>query len=181
MKRKNIAIIAVLVAMVLCAAISPAWSYFTDRSEADGGMKISVTPTTEIEEYYHERQKDVYITNSSASDVDVFIRARVYASIAPTIDGADWSGPYNDAGESTADAMGWYYYGEPDALIACAPGKTTSMLRVALNFPENATEDVEFNVIVVYESTPVQYHEDGTPYADWSYILDEGTAEGGNE
>lgn len=180
MKRRNIALVAILVAMVLCAGISPAWSYFTDRSMATGGMKISVKPTTTIEENYHERVKDVVITNSSASDVDVFVRARVYASIAPTISGDGWSGPFDDEGNATSDATAWYYYGSPDNLTLVAPGDQTTTLKVALEFPENATEDDEFNVIVVYESTPVQYREDGTPYADWSYILDEGTAEGGN-
>ena len=36
----------------------------------------------------------------------------------------------------------------------------------------------QFNVIVIYESTPVRYHEDGTPFTvyetDWSVILDSG-------
>ena len=29
-----------------------------------------------------------------------------------------------------------------------------------------------FNVAVVYETTPVQYRADGTPYADWEVRLE---------
>lgn len=40
-------------------------------------------------------------------------------------------------------------------------------------------EDGEsFNVIVIYESTPVRYDENGEPYADWSETLDVVTATG---
>ena len=48
-------------------------------------------------------------------------------------------------------------------------------------------EEMErFNVVVIYESTPVKYHEDGTPYTveetDWSELLDTGsTVSGGTE
>ena len=27
-------------------------------------------------------------------------------------------------------------------------------------------------MIVIYESTPVKYKEDGTPYADWTTVLE---------
>ena len=35
-----------------------------------------------------------------------------------------------------------------------------------------------FNVVVIYETTPVLYREDGTPYADWSAKVDAKTVEG---
>ena len=37
-----------------------------------------------------------------------------------------------------------------------------------------------FNVVVIYESTPVMYREDGTPYADWNVVLDNGTSQSGS-
>ena len=49
--------------------------------------------------------------------------------------------------------------------------------------PEDAKEGDDFNVVVVYESTPVLYDEKGDPYpydkADWNQILDV-EEEGGN-
>ena len=46
--------------------------------------------------------------------------------------------------------------------------------------PDGAVFRDNFNVIVVYESTPVLYNADGSAYADWSFTLDNGTSEGGN-
>lgn len=44
------------------------------------------------------------------------------------------------------------------------------------NIPEEELKDnLTFNVIVIYESTPVMYNEDGTPYADWNAVLDTGS------
>ena len=70
---------------------------------------------------------------------------------------------------------GYYYY----TPIVNA-GETTTILKVLIgNVPEDVKEGDEFNVIVIYETTPVQYREDGTPYADWSVKLTTGTTEGG--
>ena len=38
-----------------------------------------------------------------------------------------------------------------------------------------------FHVAVIYESTPVRYNADGTPYADWDEVLNSVTMEGGVE
>ena len=43
------------------------------------------------------------------------------------------------------------------------------------NVPEDITDPTGFNVVVVYESTPVRYDEAGNPYADWSMTLDSGS------
>ena len=37
-------------------------------------------------------------------------------------------------------------------------------------------DGLTFNVVVIYESTPVLYREDGTPYADWNAVLDSGSS-----
>lgn len=166
MKRSLIPLAALGAATVLSASIAPAWAYFTDTSSATGGIRIYVEPTTTIEETYGERTKHVVVKNIGNNNVSVYARARVYASEAVDISGSGWSGP---------DSDGWYYFADP---VEC--GKATNELRVKLTFPEGAIEDDPYNVVVIYESTPVQYHEDGTPYADWDYILDNGTAEGGN-
>lgn len=49
------------------------------------------------------------------------------------------------------------------------------------NIPEGK-DGAQFNVVVTYECTPVLYNADGTPYADWTTILDNGNlSEGGDE
>lgn len=166
MKRTLIPLAALGAAAVLSASIAPAWAYFTDTSSATGGIRINVEPTTDIEETYGERTKHVTIKNIGDNNVSVYVRARVFASESVDVSGTGWSGP---------DGEGWYNFDNP---VDC--GKSANELTVKLTFPEGAIQDDPYNVIVIYESTPVQYQEDGTPYADWSYILDNGTAEGGN-
>ena len=39
------------------------------------------------------------------------------------------------------------------------------------NVPDDVDDPSSFNVVIVYETTPVRYHEDGTPYADWEADL----------
>ena len=59
-------------------------------------------------------------------------------------------------------------------------GEQTDELDIKLsNIPDSAVAGDSFTVVVVYETTPVLYNEDGTPYADWSVTLDSGTMEGG--
>ncbi len=49
---------------------------------------------------------------------------------------------------------------------------------------EEAEKDY-FNVVVIYESTPVKYHEDGSAYTiqetDWTELLDSGSTTGTNQ
>ena len=61
-------------------------------------------------------------------------------------------------------------------------GGKTSVLSVKIeNVPEADLENgTMFNVVVIYESTPVMYREDGTPYADWNVVLDNGTSQSGS-
>ena len=82
---------------------------------------------------------------------------------------------YSDAsGKWTPGEDGYYYYAD-----IVEGGQTTEPLDVKIeNIPEDAKD---FNVIVIHESTPVQYDEDGKPYADWNIKLDSGEVEGGNQ
>ena len=166
MKNTKYMLAALAATLVLSLSIVPASAYFTDWTEANGGLPIKVEPTTEVEETFGARKKNVAITNLGTAPV--FIRARAYASEQLDVSGEDWT----QVGD-------WYVYGG-DAPIAVAPDGKTKELTVEITFPEGAKKDDEYNVIVVYESTPVQYDAEGNPFADWSYTLNTGTAEGGN-
>ena len=66
------------------------------------------------------------------------------------------------------DADGWWYY---EAILK--PGELTNVLSVKIEVTREMM-DLEidnFNVVVVQESTPVLYREDGTPYADWDLSI----------
>ena len=171
MKRAYIPLACAATALILSASISPAWSYFTDHSWASGGQKINVKPTTTVEETFGNREKKLTIKNTGDNDVDVFVRARAYASESLTIEGSGWT----DGGD------GWWYYGSnPAGMTPIACGASANELTVRLDFPKNAKENDEYNVVVIYESTHAQYDADGNTNPDWDYILDRSSVEGGN-
>lgn len=167
MKHKRMPLVALAVTLALAAGVGPAWAYFTDSSAATGGVTINVKPSTEIEEKYGERVKHVVVTNSAQASVPVYVRARAYSSVEVQASGASW----------TPGADGWYLYGG-----IVEPGGKTDELQVRIEFPIAASDERpdgavpgdNFNIVVVYESTPVRYDAQGNPYADWSYILDSG-------
>jgi len=166
MKRISFHVTALAVAASLLVggmAVSPAWAYFTDSHETEGGIEISVEPSTEITETFDENGKHVTIINTSKT-VPVWVRAKVYAS-ANNVKTSDTSGTnwtFGDDGE-------WWYWD-----YELQPGKTTDPLDVKITFKEaektvitfpdgtteefiNETHDGEnFNVVVVYEAVPVQ-------------------------
>ena len=84
---------------------------------------------------------------------------------------------YSDAaGKWTPGADGYYYYSD-----IVKGGESAGVLDIGISFPEKTeiTEETRFDVVVIYESTPVLYQADGSAYADWSITLDSGNAEGG--
>jgi hypothetical protein len=92
----------------------------------------------------------------------MYVRARAYApdGMTLTYSGDGWY----DGGD------GWYYYAP-----AVDTDENTAVLRVKIgNIPAEATEGEVFNVPLIYETTPAQYAEDGTMYADWGFLLETG-------
>lgn len=165
---------AVLALAVFGMRIGNAWSYFTDQSYANGGLRISVEPGHDIEEDYENRKKHIRITNDAESPSAIYARVRVEANAdyleAGGISGTNWT--------TTPDADGWYYYLQP-----IEPGGQSDEFIVTIVFPVDPnipSEDYntpEFNIIVNYEAVPVQYDADGNPLApqdcDWSLKLED--------
>lgn len=170
MKRKNLILSALAAAMVLTGTVGTALSYFTANTEAEGGYRIELGDTTKVTEDFSNWTKHVVVTSEEDSQ-PVYIRVKAFC-------GSEYSLVYSDGdGNWTPGSDGYYYY----TPIVNA-GESTSALDIHIeNVP--ATEELKdadsFNVVVIYESTPVQYREDGTPYADWSLKLTTGTTEGG--
>lgn len=171
MKNKTLVLAFIAVVLVAAMGISPAWAYFTDSDTATGVIPIKTKPKTDIKETYKTGTKSVVVMNKEDSSTPVYVRVRVYYSGAfksVTASGDKWDGPEDPKND-------WYYYQD----IVEVKSETTP-LNVQIEWPKvkegESTEGYvigdNFNVIVVYESTPVMYDAEGNPYADWSYILD---------
>lgn len=166
---RSLAWAAWILAVVLTAgsSIRPAWAYFTTYARAENGFPIRLGDITTIEETFQDWEKTVTITNGADSE-PVYVRAIAYC-------GSAYSLIYTDAsGKWSLGADGYYYYSDP-----LAGGETADPLVIQIRDKDgNRVSGVEdattFNVIVMYESTPVLYNEDGTPYADWNQVVDAG-------
>ena len=162
MKLKKLLLPLLAAVLVLSAAVPSAMAYFTTYTRAKGGYTIRLSRTTTITEEYGDWQKSVTIQNTEGGAV--FVRARAYIGEASGIQlgysGEGWSG----------SADGWYYY--YPAVIAGASSKP--LLVSISNYPKSPDEGENFNVIVVYESTPAKYKADGSPDPDWTMTLDTG-------
>ena len=167
MKKKSIFVAAFAAAMVAAESVGSAWAYFTTYADAQGGYTISLGDETRVEEEFSDWTKHIAVTSAEGSE-PTYIRVKAFS-------GSQYQLVFSDkAGKWSPGDDGYYYYGD-----IVEGGQTTEPLDVKIeNIPEDAGE---FNVVVVHESTPVQYDEAGEPYADWSIKLDSGNMEGGAE
>ncbi len=149
---------AVAVVLVTTSAVGMASAYFTTYTGAAGGRILHIGSGPDIEENFSGWTKTVIISNSADSG-PVYVRARGFA-------GSEYSLVYLDeTGGWTAGEDGFYYY---NSILNA--GEITTALQVGISgIPEG---EESFNVAVVYETTPVQYRADGTPYADWEVRLE---------
>lgn len=157
------------VCAVASAGIGKTWSYFTTYTEAAGGYPIQLGDRTDITEDFTEWTKHVTIANEPGSE-PVYIRAKVFC-------GSQYTITYSGEGWTWNEEDGYYYYN-----YAVEGGKSTESLNLKIDgIPENPEDLERFNVVVIYESTPVKYHEDGSAYTveetDWDEILDTGSTE----
>lgn len=164
MKKTGYVLTVFALICVMTAGIGRAWAYFTTYAEAAGGIPLRLGDETEIEEKFSGWVKHVTISNKEGSE-PVYIRAKAFGGGSYTL---EYSGEGWEPGEG-----GYYYY--KDSVPGGGAAKELSV-RIG-NVPEEDLKDGQtFNVIVIYESTPVLYHEDGTPYADWDAVLDTGVS-----
>lgn len=164
MKRRNIVLTVVAVALVLGMSVGTAWSYFTDSTTAEGSVTLNLEPDTTITEENGPGTKTIRIRNTGQV-VPVWVRARVYAAkeLGANAAGDNWAGQIDD----------WYQFGTP-----VAPGAQTEPLNVSFTLkrpydpadnPEGAHDGDEQNIVVVYESVPVSYDASGNALpANWN-------------
>lgn len=168
MKYRKIALTAAAFMMILSAGAGKAWAYFTTYTQASGGGLVQLGNQTHATETVDSWTKHLTISNDSASG-PVYVRAKAFSSV--------YSLEYNGGGSWSPGEEEYYYYNE----ILPAGGETETLDIHIQNVPGEAKDSESFNVVVVYESVPVCYREDGTPYADWSGKQESGTWEGGGD
>lgn len=171
MKKKSMILPFLAAGMILSSSIGSVWAYFTTYVEAQGGYTLSLGEETSIEESFSSWTKHVTI-KADADSGPVYVRARAYCSAYPV--------EYSDAGGKwTPGSDGFYYYSD----MINANEATEELLVKISDVPSDKVEQKDFNVIVIYETTPVQYREDGSPKdaveIDWNAGLDITTVEGG--
>ena len=190
MSRRNLILIALVFALIICATIQPAMAYFTTYVRAKGGHTVTLGDTTTITEEFSSWTKKVTISNKAGSE-PVFIRAKVLYEGSYTLDvkGDGWTGKQAD---------NYYYYGQSTpqlTLTALNENESTTQLNVEIKgipteklldgSPNPAFQQLKdgesFSVVVVYESTPVRYDATGAAFADWdAQIVEVGSTTGGN-
>ena len=167
MKRSTLLMAALAVVLVLGVSLGTATAYFTTYARAQGGYTIELGEQTEIYERFSQWTKHVIVTSEEGSE-PVFVRVRAF-----------WGETYDvvyDGGDSWTEGSDGFWYCR-DILKG---GEDTPELDIHIvNVPSDVEVGDGFNIVVVYETTPVLYDADGAPYADWSMTLDTGTTGGG--
>lgn len=159
MKKAKYLLTLLAAGTILTAGIGQAMAYFTTYVEAEGNFTIRLGDETKIVEKFENWVKELKVSNEEGSE-PVFVRAKAF--YAPDTLTLEYSGDGWSLGEDS-----YYYYNVP-----VNAGEATESLKVAINnIPTDVAKGDVFNVIVIYESTPVLYHEDGTAYADWNSEL----------
>lgn len=169
MKRFRTLLAALAIVLALAAGFGLASAYFTTYARASGGYTIELGERTEIYERFSQWTKHVAVTSEEGSK-PVFVRVKAF-----------WGETYDvsyDGGEHwTEGEDGFWYCGE----ILYAEGETPELDIHINNVPTDVESGDSFNVVVVYETTPVLYDAEGAPYADWNITLDTGTTGGAEE
>ena len=164
-RRQTVFLAAFALILLFGSSIKDSLAYFTTYTTTRGSARLALGPRTEIKETIERQTKQIQIKNTG--ETDCFVRARIYAgSLIILTESEDV--PAGGAAHWRKDADGWWYY---EAVLK--PGENTNVLFVKIDVHKDMMDfDINnFNVIVVQESTPALYQEDGTPYADWNLSI----------
>ena len=178
---------AVAVMLVLSAVMGSAWAYFTTYARAKGGYPIVLGHEEHDDEKFSNWEKTLSITVSKDSR-PVYLRARAFCADYPLLfsdedipkDAVSSEGlPHENWKQLEKDGEWWYHTelvdpgkekGENDSVSA--KDFHVRIQGVRKTEEEGAMVGDEFNVIIVYEATEVQYDKDGNelPWdqVDWT-------------
>lgn len=163
---------AIAVMLVMSAVMGAAWAYFTTYARAKGMVTLNLGHQEHIDEKFNSWDKTINLTSEPDSR-PAYVRVHAFC--------AEYELLYKNTDNWTLDKEGyWWYYNKP-----LEPGKSLKDSEDELTVhidkvPDTGTPGLEdgktFNVVIVYESTDVQYDEDGNEKssvnADWSRKVD---------
>ena len=153
---------ALALLLVLTAKTGISSAYFTTYTEADGSGVIAVKPDVEIDEHVNNLQKVISLKNSG--NCACWGRVKI---ICPA--GVTYAVP--EDGHWVGQEDGYYEY----IGIIPASGSTAVPLTVNITVEDSEIVADTFNVIVIEESIPVQYDEQGREIypPDWNLKMKE--------
>ena len=137
--------------LVAVSGIGTASAYFTTYVRAKGGYVIHLADESEIIEEVSSWTKHVSIYNQEGSS-PVFVRVKAFSDDKIELE-------YR--GEGWVLGEGGYYYFQK----ALEAGRNTDpelQIHIGPVDPDAKPGD-DFNVVVIYESGPAVFHEDGCP------------------
>ena len=177
MKKKTVFLLAFAVALILATTLPNAFAYFYTYARAAGGYTIQLGDKTTITEPKVENWTKHIVVESEPDSQPVYVRVKAFAGNKYSLTygcGKDTEGnPYWKKKEKDD---GYFYY-----TGILQGGQSTEEMWVKIeNIPTGAKEGDSFNVVVIYETTPVIYDENGQPHADWDVVLNSGSTGSGS-
>lgn len=168
MKRKQIIGLTALFALILSASIPSTIAYFTTYASASGGVEISLQAETEIIEQLPEPySKHVQVQLDQGSQ-PVYVRVRAFSGSAYPIEARPSSTNWKQNGQ-------YWEYMVP--LFLEEGHNITDEIIFEIDPKEDETQN--FNIVVVSESIPVEFDENGNPLpADWNKTIEIERGEG---
>ncbi len=146
-KLRTICLSLMAMALILTLNISSTLAYFTAHTSAKGGVTLNLKfSQTEIVESEDSTVGCKKIAIKNTGIVDCYVRVKAFA--------------VSDCNLTYAESTDWELkdgYYEYKHIVE--PNASTNEMSVLYNIP---SEDVDYNVIVIQESTPVLHNEDGT-------------------
>lgn len=160
MRLRSILPAIIAIGLIGISSVSDANAYFTTYVTAKGGYAVNWKHEEHMEESFTDWNKYVTITSKPES-IPVFVRVKAFSGSTYSLDysGNEWTKNESD---------GYYYYNQ-----ALNGGETTTALKIFIdNIPANPQKKENFNVVVIYETIPVQFDADGNivspVLADWT-------------
>ena len=162
--------VAIAVMLVMSAAMGAAWAYFTTYARAKGSVVLNLGHQEKLDENCNRWDKTSNLTSEPDSRPS-YIRVRAFC--------AEYELEYKNTDNWTQDGDWWYYNKTLDPGKSLADSGDELTVHIA-DVPDTGTpgleDDETFSVIIVYESTDVQYDKDGNEKtalnADWSRKVD---------
>ena len=171
MKKLRLYTVLLLCAVICLASVSVGrtYAYFTTYTQAMGGFTVTARDTRTVpNETPGDMSKTISIEN--VGEVECWARMKLFCG-----DSFEFQFSFAEDSGWEQGSDGCWYYGR-----ILQPGEKSQEITAKVVFPAGTNkEDVqsEFNVVVITESIPVTYHENGTPVswseADWSAAAQE--------